>query len=90
MVLIEVFKTSVIEPVHAAVIISTIRQVQSCYHVNFDLDDCDHIRRVKTNHNIIDAKLLLQILPGLGFEACILSDQTYLNNSNLSRHKQLL
>ncbi|MEO5977339.1 MAG: hypothetical protein ABIS36_15310 [Chryseolinea sp.] len=45
--MIEVFKTSVIEAVHAAVIISTIGQVQSCYNVNFDLDDCDQYHEGK-------------------------------------------
>ena len=72
--MIEVFKTNVIKPVHAAAIVSAIRSVRNTYYVNFDLDDCDHIMRVKVPKGPIETALVIRILHRFGFQAEILED----------------
>jgi len=72
--MIEVFKTNVTKPVHAAAIVSAIRSMRGHYHVNFDLDDCDRIMRVKSERGEVEKELLIKILGRFGFKAAILDD----------------
>jgi hypothetical protein len=46
-VTVEVFKTSVAEPVQAEVILATLINSFPNIKTNFDLDDCDRVLRVE-------------------------------------------
>lgn len=88
--MIEVFKTNVTRPVHAALIMATIRSVRNYYQVNFDLDDCDRIMRVKSSLNVVEEDLIIRILRSFGFEAQVLEDTSYQQNNNSVNHKKIL
>lgn len=50
--MIEVFKTNVVDYHHSQEIIRLLHDRFSNYQINFDLDDCDHILRVESQHAI--------------------------------------
>lgn len=73
--MIEVFKTNVSKRVEAQMLIDTIQCAFGNYTVNFDLEDCDRILRVKTEREAIEVPQLVSLLRRLGFEAEILPDE---------------
>ena len=54
--MVEVFKTNVKDPHHAAMLIDCIHKSFDGYNANFDLEDCDKILRVKSASGIPSGK----------------------------------
>jgi hypothetical protein len=73
--MIEVFKTDVREPEHAQLLVGEIRRHFSTLEVNFDLDDCDRILRVRST-DTVDASAIIELLKGFGYEAEVLSENS--------------
>ena len=71
---VEVFKTNVETGEQAERLAILIRENFPEYSVNFDLDDCDKILRVKSKVELIQNDLLICFLKDLGYEAEVLPD----------------
>ena len=71
--MIEVFKTNVRQAAHAKMVIHEIHHKFKEFQANFDLEDCDHILRVKSS-SVIQSSSLVGLLAGLGFFAEVLPD----------------
>lgn len=71
---VEVFKTNVIEPDQAKMLVRRIQAAFGNYAANFDLDDCDKILRVETKAPRIQVSALIAMLKDLGFSAEVLPD----------------
>ncbi len=69
---VEVFKTNVGDPEQARLLIDQIQQSFTGYIVNFDLEDCDNILRVKCATELIQSGSLIKLLNDFGFDAEIL------------------
>lgn len=74
MEIVEVFKTNVETDDQAKHIVNLIRENFPDYTVNFDLDDCDRILRIKSS-GFISESSLLNILHNNGFYAAMLTDE---------------
>ena len=70
--MVEVFKTDVEKPDHAASIVQRITEHFREYQVNFDLEDCDRILRVKSSENNVRSEAIIELLADHGFRAEIL------------------
>jgi hypothetical protein len=70
----EIFRTNILSNEDALIIKHKILRVFPGYAVNFDLDDCDHVLRVK-GPNIVDATSVMLIVRENGFQAEILPDE---------------
>ena len=71
---VEVFKTNVIESHEASHLIGIMQTYFTDHTVNFDLDDCDKIMRVKSKSGV-NVSALIGLLTNLGFMAEILADE---------------
>lgn len=71
---VEVFKTNVETGDQAQQLVDQIHAQFPAYSVNFDLDDCDRILRVKSA-GIVAENTLIEILNQRGFDASILTDE---------------
>lgn len=71
---IEVFKTNVEDRNHANMLVDRIHESFINYQVNFDLEDCDKILRVKCRDESVCTKSLIRFLNELGFNAEVLPD----------------
>ena len=81
--MIEVFKTTVTEHVHAMMLIDMIHKTFVEYRANFDLQDCDHILRVISSTNTIQAENVINLLKEFGFEGSVLPDDYQPENKML-------
>lgn len=72
--MIEVFKTNVESHDQAIMLMDLIHRNFADYKVNFDLQDCDNILRVKSAAACIEADCLINFLREFGFHAEILPD----------------
>lgn len=72
--MVEVFKTNVETVDQAARLVQLIQEYFPEYTVNFDLEDCDRILRVKSLAAIIE-KPLIEMLNQNGFDAALLTDE---------------
>ena len=72
--MVEVFKTNVETDEQAARLAHLIHGIFPDYIVNFDLDDCDRILRVKSSDFIHEHKLI-EMLTQQGFEVELLTDE---------------
>lgn len=72
--MVEVFKTDVNEAEHARILLHEINTRFTNYEVNFDLEDCDRILRVKSPAGIIESIELIALLKGYGYTAEILPE----------------
>jgi hypothetical protein len=72
--MVEVFKTDVFDVFDADKLVRLIHQNFNCYQANFDLDDCDHILRIKTESELIDQHSVISLLKQNGFNAEVLID----------------
>ena len=72
--MIEVFRTDVQEAEHALILVTEITRQFSHYEVNFDLEDCDRILRVKSI-GVVDASALVELVRGFGYSAEVLPDE---------------
>lgn len=84
--MIEVFKTDVTDALDAEVILKHIHNRFVLYEANFDLDDCDHILRVKSILGEVENDLLIQVLEKMGFKAVVLQDELPVNERELEEH----
>jgi hypothetical protein len=76
--MIEVFKTNICDVEHSHMVIQLIENAFQNYKVNFDLDDCDKILRVKSTNDAIESYTLIALLKRFDFEVEILQeDSTY-------------
>jgi hypothetical protein len=69
---VEVFKTDVTCPDKAKVLIDHIQNAFYDYQVNFDLEDCDRILRIKCVGGVIQSDTLITFLQRLGCNAEVL------------------
>jgi len=72
--MVEVFKTNVTNKVDAALIIAHIHLNHPFYNANFDLQDCDHILRVKSVKDRIRAASLIKLVNAFGYHAEVLTE----------------
>jgi hypothetical protein len=70
--MVEVFKTDVKDPDQANMLIDQIHKNFIDYKVNFDLEDCDKILRVKSEKDLIQSSPLIDLLNSFGFKAEVL------------------
>ena len=71
----EVFKTNVTEKYQVEELIHQIKMDFTDYDVNFDLEDCDRILRVKTTGGPVQSSNMINLLKIRGFEAEVLPDE---------------
>jgi hypothetical protein len=71
--MVEVFKTNVIDPGHASMLLERIHSQFVDYKANFDLEDCDNILRVANSFGHIDPHHLISLLNDHGFDAQVLA-----------------
>jgi hypothetical protein len=71
--IVEVFKTDVTSPARARQLVRQICQQFSHYQVNFDLQDCDHILRIKSQEGPIPSVRIIDLLARWGHRAEVLS-----------------
>ncbi|MOA08645.1 hypothetical protein D3C78_1284310 [compost metagenome] len=83
MIMVEVFKTNVSNPVHASKLIEQIRRNFVGYQASFDLEDCDRIMRVKSTNDVVHAYQLIYFLKSLGFIAEVLPDKQQISASEI-------
>jgi hypothetical protein len=72
--MIEIFKTNVTDPSLANRLVEELRKVFSNYEMNFDLEDCDRILRVKSDTGEVQSSALISLLKKMGCQAEILPD----------------
>ena len=72
--MVEVFKTNVNDPDTARMLVRLLQRIFMHYRVNFDLNDCDNILRVKCEIYPVQSNLVINVLSELGFKAEILED----------------
>jgi hypothetical protein len=72
--MIEVFKTNIHRRETAEFIVSVINALRPEYCANFDLDDCDHILRVKAD-GTINTDQIIELVRTAGFNASVLDDE---------------
>ena len=78
--MIEVFKTDVDDSKYADILVEHIQRIFQGYEVNFDLQDCDKILRVKNVCGVVNSDRLIQMLNKFGFHAEVLRDEHPLAN----------
>ena len=72
--MVEVFKTNVSKTDEAEMLVDRIHLNFAEYKVNFDLEDCDKILRVKSTSGSVQPGTLIEFLKDLGFSAEVLPD----------------
>jgi hypothetical protein len=72
--MVEVFKTNVTNREDANKVSCLIQKNFVDYKVNFDLEDCDKILRVKCTARKIQPELVIDLLQNYGFNAEVLPD----------------
>ena len=60
---------------HALAIGNCLQDAFNGYLINFDLDDCDRIMRIRSVHDSVDSERVCRIVLAMGFEASVLSDE---------------
>lgn len=80
--MIEVFKTTVTNKHHADILVVALQKFFPGYTVNFDLEDCDRILRVKSTSGPVDPDDIIYFLRGFDFHAEVLPDDALMDGSN--------
>jgi hypothetical protein len=73
--MVEVFKTNVISPVLAYLVVHRIHNAFPDHRANFDLQDCDHILRVVCAARPVQAGSIMDLLQAYGIDAEPLPDE---------------
>lgn len=73
--MIEVFKTNILDRHEANLLLSAIHESFGSYMANFDLEDCDHILRVKSENGSIDSWQLVEFLKKMDCQAEVLGEE---------------
>lgn len=71
---VEVFKTNVETGEQARQLVHLIHENFPYYTVNFDLEDCDKILRVKSIVSVLE-RPLIDFIQRCGFDAAVLTDE---------------
>ena len=72
--MVEVFKTNVQEVALANQIVEQLLERFPSCTVNFDLEDCDKILRIKNIENAVDISSILKVLNETGIYVEVLAD----------------
>lgn len=73
--MIEVFRTDVTCPIKALEIVNAIIIYEPTIEANFDLEDCDHVFRIRTKKNDFDLPaLVIKRFEMMGHCAALLED----------------
>ncbi|PTB96216.1 hypothetical protein C9994_08325 [Marivirga lumbricoides] len=75
--MVEVFKTNISRNHQAERMVILLRKAFPVYQVNFDLEDCDKILRVKTRNIAVDPDNIIQIFTDYGFKCEVLADTVH-------------
>lgn len=81
--MIEVFRTNITRVAQAQAVIEQIHAKLPGHHANFDLQDCDHILRVKCD-GVMLTNSVIQIVSQNGGEAEVLPDDVSPKNPDTS------
>jgi hypothetical protein len=84
--MIEVFKTDIRDRDHANNVVTLVHRYFRDYSVNFDLDDCDKIFRVKCNSGIVHIEPLIQFLKELECSAEVLQGDKVILRATTFKH----
>ncbi len=76
--MIEVFKTDVTDRSKAGMLVHLIHRAFPGYRANFDLQDCDHILRIKSETGLVEVHLLIRLLEDKGHQAELLPDEYHI------------
>lgn len=72
--IIEVFKTDLNDRNLAEVLIEEMQKEFVTFEINFDLEDSDHILRVKSTDETIESSPIIEFLNKFGIQAEVLPD----------------
>jgi len=72
--MIEVFKTSIQDPIQAKVVKQLLLVQNPLLEINFDLEDCDKILRIKNIEYAVDISSVLKVLNETGIYVEVLVD----------------
>ena len=70
--MVEVFKTNVKRTSHAKSILEALSKTYPAFDINFDLDDCDKILRVKGKQ--IQPQKIISLVAKHGFRCAVLEE----------------
>ena len=72
--MVEVFRTNICTRGQALDVCNRLERIFLGYLVNFDLEDCDRIMRIRSPFSTIDIERVCRVVMAMGFEASVLSD----------------
>jgi hypothetical protein len=72
--MVEVFSTNVSAKPIADFLVNQIELKFRNYRANFDLDDCDHILRIKSANGLVNTESILELISGFGYKIEVLPD----------------
>lgn len=72
--MVEVYKTSVQDHIQAKVVKLLLLAHNPSLEINFDLEDCDKILRIKNIEDAVDISSVLQVLNETGIYVEVLQD----------------
>ena len=72
--MVEVFKTSVQNRLQADLVRQLLLVKNPTLEINFDLEDCDKILRIKNIENAVDISSILKVLNETGIYVEVLAD----------------
>jgi hypothetical protein len=72
--MVEVFSTNVCEKPIADLLVFQIEQRFGNYRANFDLEDCDHILRIKPIEGTVNTESIINFVAGFGYRIEVLPD----------------
>ncbi len=73
-IMVEVFKTNVKDKNQADRLVRQIHALFLDYQANFDLEDSDHILRIKCVSGRVESSFLIRLLKDMGCDAEVLPD----------------
>ncbi|MGN6645603.1 MAG: hypothetical protein ACTHJT_03645 [Cytophaga sp.] len=72
--MVEVYKTSVQDHIQAKVVKQLLLAQNPSLEINFDLEDCDRILRIKNIEDAVDISSVLKVLHETGIYVEVLQD----------------
>lgn len=81
--MVEVFRTNVRDHEEADFLLDHLGKQFPVYEMNFDLEDCDNILRIKSDLETIEVLQIVELLNNLGFVVEVLEDTFESINQNL-------
>lgn len=87
--MIEIFRTNITRQKDANKILNKIHSAFPGFEANFDLDDCDHILRIKSRGTWICHATIITLIESFGFRSQVLPDVLPGNRYSNSSEKSL-